>query len=125
MKREQQIILAMRSAIANLDTDPAVVRTHMEKAHELFRGRLMKWPKDFAVLYQQMYAIYCAYTPKPAGHHRSSSVSIGYSSFPVKKWISDKEQPPKPTAEELVAQFDALIASWDAKRSAARSKTQA
>lgn len=42
MKLEQQIILAMRTAIANLDTDPAVVRTHMEKARELFRSRLMK-----------------------------------------------------------------------------------
>jgi len=42
MKLEQQIILAMRAAIANLDTDPAVVRTHMEKANALFRSRLMK-----------------------------------------------------------------------------------
>ena len=115
---EQEVITAMRLALANVDSDLSVVREQMNKAHGLFADHLMKWPEDFATLYQWMLEIYRAHTPMPTGHWRNTSVEVGYSSFPLKRWVADTVQPPRPTAIELVARFDALIQAWDARSEA-------
>lgn len=112
---ENDVIGYMRTAIANFDTDPAVVHTNYSKAHELFVAHLVEWSEAFGDLYNQMLAIYNACFPKEKGHYRTSHVGIGYSSFPVHKWVPDKVQPPKPIVIELVARFDVLIQAWNGR----------
>jgi hypothetical protein len=107
---EQEVIDSMRAAIAAFDTDHSVVRVNMEKAHNLFRDH--EWSEAFYTLYNGMLEIYCAYTPKEKGHYRRTHIGIGYSSFRVQTWVVDKVQPPRPTAEELVARFDCLLCAY-------------
>lgn len=106
---ELEVITSMRAAIANFDTDHSVVREQMSKAHNLFADHSERWSEAFCTLYSEMLEIYCAYTPQPRGRYRLKHIGIGYSSFPVKTWVADKVQPPKPTADELVMRFDRLI----------------
>ena len=84
----------------------------MNAAHTLFADHLMEWSEEFAMLYQKMYEIYCAATPMPEGRYRTTSIGIGYSSFPVTRWMADKVQSPVPAAKELVARFDRLISEY-------------
>src|SRR5581483_162687 len=116
---EQRVIASWRKAIEHLGIDDSVVREERNDAHHLFARHLMEWSEDFATLYRQMYEIYCAHTPKEKGHYHVSHVGIGYSSFPIHKWVADKEQPPRPTARELVTRFDRLIAEYMERRKAA------
>ena len=109
---EHEVITSMRTAIAAFDTDHSVVRINMNKAHELFAEHLTEWSEDFCTLYNQMLAIYCAYTPREKGHYRRTSIEIGYTPHPVSIWVPDKIQPPKPTAIELVARFDCLLRAY-------------
>ncbi len=111
---EKNVIGHMRAAIAHLDSDLSIVSKSMNAAHELFRDHLMEWSEEFATLYNQMLEIYRAHRPLPKGHYRNTHIGMGYSSFPVSRWIADKEQPVPPTASELLARFDALIQAWNA-----------
>jgi hypothetical protein len=121
-KLEQTIIDSMRAALAAFDTDHSVVRENMERAHNLFRDH--EWSEEFYTLYNGMLEIYCSYTPRERGHYRRTSIGVGYSSFPVQIWVPDKIQPPKPTAIELVARFDALIHAWNLEHPARSGQRQ-
>jgi hypothetical protein len=112
---ENEVIASMRTALANLDTDHAVVREQMYAAHDLFGDHLAEWSEAFGTLYNKMLEIYCSHTPQPKGQYRVKHIGIGYSSFPVTQWVADKVQPIPPTALELVARFDALIHAWSAR----------
>ena len=116
---EQDIIGFIRTAIEHLDSDHAVVGEQMRKAHDLFTVHLMEWSEAFAMLYRQMYEVYCAYTPKKKAHYRTSSVGIGYSAFPVKRRVPDKIQPVPPTSKELVTRFDHLISAYASSKQTA------
>jgi len=112
---ENEVIASLRTALEHLDTDHAVVREQMYKAHDLFGDHLMEWSEAFGTLYNGMLEIFRAHTPMPTGQYRVSHVGIGYSSFPVTTWVADKEQPVPLTAIELVARFDVLIHAWSAR----------
>jgi hypothetical protein len=116
---EQDVIGAMRAAIAHVDTDLAVVKENRYKAHELFAEHLLEWSETFSTLYSAMLEIFNAHTPKEKGHYRTIHIGIGYSSFPVCRWIADKEPPPQPTAGELCERFDLLIRAWKGSEEAA------
>lgn len=109
---EREVIASMRTAIANLDSELSLVREQLYAAHDRFRDHLVEWPEDFASLYNQMLAIHSAHTPLPGGHYRTRHIGIGYSSFPIQIWITDKEQPARPSAGELVQRFDRLISAY-------------
>lgn len=109
---EQKVIAFMRTTIANLDGDLSLVREQAYAAHDLFGDHLMEWSEEFASLYNQMLGIYRAHTPMPKGRYRTRHIAIGYSSFPIQAWVAGKEQPPRPTAGELVARFDRLISAY-------------
>lgn len=108
---ECEVIALMRAAIASLDTDLSLVSKSRNAAHELFADHLLEWSEEFAALYNRMLAIYRQHTPLPTGKWRDTSIGIGFSSFPIKKWRVDKVQPVPPTSGELLERFDALIQS--------------
>lgn len=108
-EREQEIIEYWRECIANLDTDQATAIARRREAEALFSEYLIEWSEDFASLWQEMYKVYCMYTPRQTGHYRNRHYSIGYSSFHAKQYIKDKVQPERPTAAALIERFDALM----------------
>lgn len=116
---EKDVIGSMREALAHYDTDPSLARENLNTFHQLFAEHLMEWSEDFAVLWQKMYEIWCAYTPMPKGQYRTTSIEIGYSSFQVKRWINDKVQPPIPGTEELLLRFDRVIGEYARSEKAA------
>lgn len=111
-QREHEIIAAMRLAIAQYHTEPVRAQEQLDHAHRLFANHLLEWSDDFAVLQQQMYKIWCAYTPMPTGRYRHRAVEIGYTPHHFNEWINDKRQPPAPTTQELLDRFDRLIAAY-------------
>ncbi len=119
---ENEVIGYMRTAIAAFDTDHSIVRVNMYKAHDLFGDHLMEWSESFGLLYNDMMRIYEAKTPQPKGHYRTTHIGVGYSSFPATKWIADKEQPPIPTAEELLERFDRLISVYTSPNGASGAR---
>ena len=106
---ELSTIASLRIAIEHLDSDHTVVRENMHTAHELFLEHLIEWSDAFGTLYNHLLEVYRAHTPKPQGKYRVNYIGVGYSSFCVQTWIADKEQPPLPTVEELVAHFDRFV----------------
>lgn len=109
---EKDIVAAMRMAIANYYTDPSLASKSFHTFHRLFADHIGKWSENFAALWQQMYEIWCAYTPKPTGHYHRTSIEIGYTSHPIATWMNDKVQPPVPTTRELLGRFDRLIRAY-------------
>lgn len=116
---EREIIGHVRAAIAHLNTDLSVVNKNMNAAHELFSDHLMEWSEEFATLYNGMLAIYRAHRPLLKGHYCNTHSGIGYSSFPINRWVADKEQPVPPTAIELVVRFDRLVSANTSSEEAA------
>lgn len=112
---EHEVIAAIHTAIANLESDLSLAREKMYTAHDLFGDHLMEWSEAFASLYNQMLEIHRAHTPMPTGHYRTRHIGIGYSSFPIQTWIADKEQPARPTANELVVRLDRLISAYTSR----------
>jgi hypothetical protein len=113
---EDAVVGHMRAAIAVFDTDHEAVGKHTRLAHELFSDNFTEWSESFCTLYNGMLEIYRAYTPHEKGHYETRHIGIGYSSFPVSRWIVEKIQPVKPTATELVERFDGFVRAWKAER---------
>lgn len=117
MKRlEKKVIDYMREAIATYHTDRMLVCKNFDLSHRLFAEHVMQWSEDFAKLQQQMYALWCAYTPKPTGQYRVTSIEIGYTAHQITKWANDKVQPPVPTTDELLNRFDQLLNAYAIQR---------
>lgn len=120
MKRlEKKMIGHMREAIANYHTNPPLARENFYTSHYLFADHAGKWSEAFAALQQQMYKIWCAYTPQPVGHYRTTHIEIGYTAHPITRWVNDNVQPPIPTTEELLSRFDQLISKYACAQEAA------
>lgn len=114
-RTEERYIALMRRAIEHLETDSTDARCAYQDAHDLFGGRLMRWSKSFAALQQELYKIWCDYTPQPRGQYRTRHVRIGYSSIETRRWIDDPIQPERPSVAQLLARFDAAIEQYKAK----------
>lgn len=109
---ERQVIGYMRQAIALYHTDPTCASENLAYHKGLFSGHLMQWSEAFSVLQQQMYQVWCAYTPQKTGRYVTKHVGIGYSSIPVTTWTNNKKQPLAPTTEQLLARFDQLVCEY-------------
>lgn len=120
-QREHEIIAAMRLAIAQYHTEPVRAQEQMDHAHRLFANHLLEWSDAFAVLQQQMYKIWCAYTPMSTGRYRTRSIEIGYTPRQISEWMNDKRRPPAATTEALLDRFDQLIAAYTSTQEAAET----
>ena len=118
--QEDRIIALWREAIAHLETDHEVVRYAIQDANRLFADRLIRWSEPFARLEQEMYRIYCAYTPQPRGHYRTICIPMGYSSIETSVWVDDPVQPERPSVAQLLARFDEAITRYDREQGIAR-----
>ena len=118
---ETAVIEHMRTAIAHLGIDGYTAGEQRRRADDIFRDHLVEWSEDFAQLWQKMYEIWCAHTPMPKGQYKTTNKALGLSSVPVTRWIDDKEQPPIPATEELVARFDCLISTYHNDQRGARA----
>jgi hypothetical protein len=107
MNREQRIIASLRTAIAAKDSDPDLAGQQQAAAQELFCKH--RFSRKFFDLYWALQKIINAASPKEAGHYRTTHIGIGYSSFPIQRWVPDRNQPEPPPTEELLRRFDQCI----------------
>jgi len=110
MNREQRIIASLRTAIAAKDSDPDLAGQQQAAAQELFCKH--RFSRKFFDLYWALQKIINAASPKEAGHYRTTHIGIGYSSFPIQRWVREQHQPEPLTTEELLRSFDALIEAY-------------
>ena len=105
----ERVLTTYRQALALYDTDIHEATFLYRQAYNsegTFRT------DEFNQLEQEILTIWRNFTPQKRGTYRTSHVEVGYSSFPISRWVDDKQQPARQTTQQALQTFDMLVTPY-------------